>query len=30
LSQWLGPRMARFPLPEGVTLTVDVDPVSLT
>jgi len=30
LSQWLGARMARFPLPEGVTLTVDVDPVSLT
>jgi primosomal protein N' (replication factor Y) len=30
LSRWLGERVAEFPLPEGVTLTVDVDPVSLS
>ncbi|MDW8308772.1 MAG: hypothetical protein RMK20_05290, partial [Verrucomicrobiales bacterium] len=30
LSRWLGARLPTLPLPEGVTLTVDVDPVSLT
>ncbi len=29
LSRWLGARLPEFPLPEGVSLTVDVDPVRL-